>query len=367
MLCFEMQDSLGGNCNTYLIACIWTSVNHAWETLSTLRFASRMKCIENTPVRNSLVPKDSSTSVRPLMNQIDALKKELAIRDMLCGKSEPWLCDLSKGQTVRACKSLTDYMTVPSDLSDYNPQSTSSISYSEFPDVHSLAEVRFMLSMAREMIWDACGRSESEVFKLTNKLKSKFVPSAISIGGRERVDQGSIFDSEAACAIGTEDPLVNGANELNHDSTVRTSVSGRLSFEEFKQTVGRDAQTSYEDVKRSLKDSKERQRHLVRTINTQKGIIDSLNEAICKYRTDNNDSKSAGEKDTSPGSITEISIEQYEANLSNIEIAKKTYREAHAELISCKKEIEEKHYLKKKYLSEVLNAYDAYCIIGGKA
>ena len=49
-----MKDSLGGNCNTFMMACVWPHPSHTWETLSTLRFAARMKCIETHPVRNWL-------------------------------------------------------------------------------------------------------------------------------------------------------------------------------------------------------------------------------------------------------------------------------------------------------------------------
>lgn len=41
------QDSLGGNCNTLLLACIWGESQHLEETMSTLRLASRMMRVQN--------------------------------------------------------------------------------------------------------------------------------------------------------------------------------------------------------------------------------------------------------------------------------------------------------------------------------
>ncbi|CAN0497032.1 unnamed protein product, partial [Laminaria digitata] len=41
------QDSLGGNCNTLLLACIWGEAQHLEETMSTLRLASRMMRVQN--------------------------------------------------------------------------------------------------------------------------------------------------------------------------------------------------------------------------------------------------------------------------------------------------------------------------------
>lgn len=42
-----MKDSLGGNCNTLLLACIWGESQHLEETMSTLRLASRMMRVQN--------------------------------------------------------------------------------------------------------------------------------------------------------------------------------------------------------------------------------------------------------------------------------------------------------------------------------
>ena len=53
-----LQDSLGGNAKTAIIANIGPAESNHSETLSTLRFASRAKKIENKPVVNE-DPKDT--------------------------------------------------------------------------------------------------------------------------------------------------------------------------------------------------------------------------------------------------------------------------------------------------------------------
>ncbi|KAM8823486.1 kinesin-like protein KIF9 isoform 6-T6 [Spinachia spinachia] len=47
-----LKDSLGGNCNTVLVANIYGEAAQIEETLSTLRFASRMKCVRTNPAVN---------------------------------------------------------------------------------------------------------------------------------------------------------------------------------------------------------------------------------------------------------------------------------------------------------------------------
>ncbi|XP_068598116.1 kinesin-like protein KIF17 [Brachionichthys hirsutus] len=53
-----LQDSLGGNTRTLMIACLSPADNNYEETLSTLRYANRAKCIQNKPRINE-DPKDA--------------------------------------------------------------------------------------------------------------------------------------------------------------------------------------------------------------------------------------------------------------------------------------------------------------------
>ncbi|KAL7063518.1 hypothetical protein AAHC03_01352 [Spirometra sp. Aus1] len=72
-----LQDSLGGNTKTLMIACLSPADNNYEETLSTLRYANRAKNIKNKPVINE-DPKDA------LLRQY---KEEIArLRSMLEGK-----------------------------------------------------------------------------------------------------------------------------------------------------------------------------------------------------------------------------------------------------------------------------------------
>lgn len=44
-----LQDSLGGNTRTVMLACLSPALGSAGETLSTLRYAHRAKAIQNRP------------------------------------------------------------------------------------------------------------------------------------------------------------------------------------------------------------------------------------------------------------------------------------------------------------------------------
>lgn len=73
-LTFLLQDSLGGNSKTMIIANVSPSICCAAETLNTLKFAQRAKLIQN----NAVVNEDSSGDVIALQHQIRLLKEELS-------------------------------------------------------------------------------------------------------------------------------------------------------------------------------------------------------------------------------------------------------------------------------------------------
>ncbi|XP_010917897.1 kinesin-like protein KIN-12G [Elaeis guineensis] len=86
-LTFLLQDSLGGNSKTIIIANISPSNCCALETLSTLKFAQRAKFIRN----NAIINEDASGDVLSMRLQIQQLKKEVNRLRVLvnCGAENP--------------------------------------------------------------------------------------------------------------------------------------------------------------------------------------------------------------------------------------------------------------------------------------
>ncbi|KAL3626647.1 hypothetical protein CASFOL_030196 [Castilleja foliolosa] len=74
-LTFLLQDSLGGNSKTTIIANVSPSICSANETLSTLKFAQRAKLIQN----NAKINEDASGGVIALQQQIQQLKDQLSL------------------------------------------------------------------------------------------------------------------------------------------------------------------------------------------------------------------------------------------------------------------------------------------------
>ncbi|KAG6761840.1 hypothetical protein POTOM_035077 [Populus tomentosa] len=84
-LTFLLQDSLGGNSKTIIIANISPSLCCSLETLSTLKFAQRAKFIKN----NAIINEDASGDVIVMRMQIQQLKKEVSrLRSLVYGGVE---------------------------------------------------------------------------------------------------------------------------------------------------------------------------------------------------------------------------------------------------------------------------------------
>ncbi|XP_065653906.1 kinesin-like protein KIF17 [Hydra vulgaris] len=79
-----LQDSLGGNSRTLMIACVSPGANNYGETLSTLRYANRAKNIKNRPRINE-DPKD--TMIKQYQKEIKVLRHLLSNQIKISGET----------------------------------------------------------------------------------------------------------------------------------------------------------------------------------------------------------------------------------------------------------------------------------------
>jgi len=83
-----LKDSLGGNCKSLLIACIWPVASHIEQTLATLKFATRMLRVKNAPTRNDRSGADSVV-LQQYKREVQQLRAELALRDTIFRMDNP--------------------------------------------------------------------------------------------------------------------------------------------------------------------------------------------------------------------------------------------------------------------------------------
>jgi kinesin family protein 6/9 len=79
-----LKDSLGGNCKTSMVAAVWAEEVHMEETISTLKFGTRMMRVQNEATVNVSIPPE--IQIRKLQKEVSELKAELNMQNQLRGK-----------------------------------------------------------------------------------------------------------------------------------------------------------------------------------------------------------------------------------------------------------------------------------------
>lgn len=107
-LTYLLKDSIGGNCKTVMIANIWPEVSHLEETISTLRFASRMMRVNNETSVN--IQLDPQILLKKYEKEIRDLKLELAMHDTLAGRGRISYEPYNEEQQAKMQEIAEDYL-----------------------------------------------------------------------------------------------------------------------------------------------------------------------------------------------------------------------------------------------------------------
>ena len=103
-----LKDSLGGNCRTVMVANMWGEAQHVDETLSTLKFATRMMKVHNEISPNILT--DPASQIKALQRQVVELKAELQMQNQLHGKSHVKYDAFSDDERYELEKRVQEYL-----------------------------------------------------------------------------------------------------------------------------------------------------------------------------------------------------------------------------------------------------------------
>lgn len=105
-----LKDSIGGNSKTYMIANIWPEPAHLEETISTLKFGTRMMKVTNEATVN--VHLDSGQLIKKYEKEIRELKQELAMHDTLANRGRITYDNYSPEQQYEVQKVYFTYINI---------------------------------------------------------------------------------------------------------------------------------------------------------------------------------------------------------------------------------------------------------------
>ena len=109
-----LRDGLGGNSKTVMVATVWPEDSHMEETVSTLRFAQRVRMLVTDAVVNEST--DPALLCRRYERRIAELKQELAMRDAFSGRGKVSYDDLDDAQRAALRKSAERFLRGEADV-----------------------------------------------------------------------------------------------------------------------------------------------------------------------------------------------------------------------------------------------------------
>nr|XP_006625917.2 PREDICTED: kinesin-like protein KIF3C isoform X2 [Lepisosteus oculatus] len=185
-----LQDSLGGNAKTIMVATLSPASYNYDETLTTLRYANRAKNIKNKPRVNE-DPKDAL--LREFQEEIARLKAQLEKRGMLTKKRRRNSRRNRKsldGEEITDCEGDEEILaSVEKDVEDYVKEQEEKLELEKAAilDDHSLvAEEKQKLLDEKEKMMDDLRKEQEATEMLTAKFKA--MESKLLVGGKNIID-----------------------------------------------------------------------------------------------------------------------------------------------------------------------------------
>ncbi|GMH55741.1 hypothetical protein TrRE_jg10052 [Triparma retinervis] len=310
-----LKDSLGGNCTTLMIACIWPHLSHLDQSLSTLKFAARMQTVRNKPTVNE--SKTNNVASVKLLRQIKNLKEELAFHDIISGRSGI-LYEEPDGKEMTDIKDRTEQVMM-------SPTSDAYLQKKQMKEMEEMEEERRARSVPRA--------SPAMVMIDNNNYSTGRTPPAKRGAGGD----GGLAELR---------PYLGGKDVLEKQAE----------FDAFKRGAGKSQAILLGQAKLQIKTKKAEIKNLTNDINYQKDRIDFLMSQL-------RDS-SFGAGASSPGSPT--SPRAGEDPAKQLKLAKKAYRSKMETLTENKEELKFLQHQRAQSFNSLIAAFDSWLKMKGE-
>ncbi|NXL71973.1 KIF9 protein, partial [Leptocoma aspasia] len=321
-----LKDSLGGNCNTVLVTNIYGEAEHVEETLSSLRFATRMNWVTAEPVPNE--PFYREASVKALEEEIQLLKQELEMQDSLATHSLMSYNPLTTAQRAEIRSQVQKYLRgVIEEIDIVNVRQIQEV-FRQFKVILSqqeeevecrlwnkyglaprdmAAESGSESSSSSDLLLDEAQehQEEQEDMVMAQNPPENPGPAAQGCGGSPSlagcnihmdVALGDMVSDGLGSAGGCLDSMIlEGFSNLNPSfhtagqdrvtscvcvSGFRPSFSKQEAFEVFKKEAGREIHRIFRENKRILSARKKRRSSVAQSINHIKQQMEGIKEAL---------------------------------------------------------------------------------------
>ncbi|XP_044777689.1 kinesin-like protein KIF9 isoform X4 [Neomonachus schauinslandi] len=270
-LTHALKDSLGGNCNMVLLTNIYGEAAQLEETLSSLRFASRMKLVTTEPAINEKY--DAERMVKNLEKELVLLKQELAIHDSLANRTLVNYDPMDEIQIAEINSQVRRYLEGTLDEIDI-------INLRQIQEVFS--QFRVVLSQQEQEVESTLRR------KYTLIDKNDFAAiSAVQKAGLVDVDGHLVGESDGqGFGLGvipySTKPGKKSKSKKMFKEQLRPSTPPPkpVAFEDFKNERGSEINRIFKENKSILNERRKRASETTQRINAIKREMDMTKEAL---------------------------------------------------------------------------------------
>ncbi|XP_057410644.1 kinesin-like protein KIF9 isoform X4 [Balaenoptera acutorostrata] len=270
-LTHALKDSLGGNCNMVLVTNIYGEAAQLEETLSSLRFASRMKLVTTEPAINEKY--DAERMVKNLEKELALLKQELAIHDSLANRTLVNYDPMDEIQIAEINSQVRRYLEGTLDEIDI-------INLRQIQEVFN--QFRVVLSQQEQEVESALRRK----YTLIDKNDFSAI-SAVQKAGLVDVDGHLVGEPDGqgfglGVAPSSTRPGKKSKSKKMFKEQLRPSTppAKPVAFEDFKNERGSEINRIFKENKSILNERRKRASETTQRINAIKREIDMTKEAL---------------------------------------------------------------------------------------
>ncbi|XP_014424695.3 kinesin-like protein KIF9 isoform X1 [Pelodiscus sinensis] len=408
-LTHALKDSLGGNCNTVLVANIYGEAAQIEETLSSLRFATRMRWVTTEPAINEKY--DPERMVKSLEKEIFLLKQELTMRDCLANRSPVTYDPLNENQIAEINSQVHRYLEGAIDEIDIMNIRQIQEVFNQFKVILSQQEQEVearlrskytlidksdfaaIAAAQKAGLVDAEGHLVGEVDgqgfgigvaplskQVAKKVKAKKGKELISPIARKEGFGSPVLGKEMDSVSPSKSQLVSSTKDLDgkeglprepdtasmethrsdsgprEDSHRPSSPPAKLAaFEEFKSERGSEINRIFKENKAILSDRKKKASELTRRLNLSKQEMDVTRQALGAQKKEREEQ---GEYMNEEGQI--IIDEEEFLLVMKLKSLKKQYRSDFDELRDLKAEVQYCQHLVDQCRNRLISEFEIW-------
>lgn len=337
-LTYYLKDSIGGNSKTLMVANIWPEPEHMEETISTLRFATRMMRVSNEAIIN--VELDPGQLIERYKREIRDLKQELAMHDTLA----------NRGRIVYEAYSSEQQYQIQLIAEKFLDGEVDDV------DVESLRQARELFSQIRNIYRKTMTRLGADDTKSRSRPVTQKPGTAKTDNKNQEEKEEGVGQEEHISGFGLgranpyskpldstaleprsvfhqeEDPEIQKPpssiqpKSVQNKSKLMPQIDKNQAFMEFKNGDGREIDSSLNQNKEDLRDRKNRLKTITSQVNSVKRSIDDAKDALEKIRSSRAEDEEV------------IDEEEFEY-IKKLKDLKKIYRSGFDQMKSLKEEI----------------------------